>query len=81
MGIPKEVVKAAYRSQWEFIKNHIEQLPLKEIHSKEEFEKLRTNFNVPSLGKLCCTYDKFCSVNRGMEFLKNLKKDVQDKED
>lgn len=80
MGIPEEVVKAAYVSQWKFIKEHIEALPLKgRPISKEEFEKFRTNFNVPSLGKMSCTYDRYLTVKKGYEAIKKLK-DVQDKE-
>ena len=57
LGLPPQVVKEAYESYWTFIRNNIKALPLKEDLSKEEFDKLRTNFNVPSLGKLSCTYD------------------------
>jgi hypothetical protein len=80
-GIPKEVVKAAYKSQWEFIRQHIEELPLKEDLSKEEFDRLRTNFNVPSLGKMSCTYDRYIAVKKEFEVIKKLRNNVQDKKD
>ena len=41
------------------IKTTIEALPLKEDLTEEEFSKLRTNFNIPSLGKLSCTLNKY----------------------
>lgn len=59
LNINSTIVDKTYKAFWLFIRNTIEQLPLKEIESEEEFNKLRTNFNLPSLGKLNCTYNKF----------------------
>lgn len=59
LNIPYEVAKKAYYSSWEFIKDKIASLPLKEELSEEEFKQLRTSFNVPSIGKMACTYDKY----------------------
>ena len=80
LDIPYEVVNFAYRSYWEFIRNTIKNLDLNSINTEEEFNKLRTNFNVPSLGKLVCTYDKFCSIRRRKDYLKKLKEYVEIKE-
>lgn len=63
-GIDKDVVKEAYLSSWLFIKNKIESFPLKEDISVEDFNKLRTSFNIPSIGKLYSDYDK-------LKFLQN----------
>jgi hypothetical protein len=57
MNIPIEVVEFAYKSYWKFIRKTIQELPLKEDLSEEEFNRLKTNFNIVSLGKLSCTYD------------------------
>lgn len=73
VNIPKEVVNAAYKSYWEFIKKTIQSLPLKEDISEEEFNKLRTNFNIPSLGKLSCTYDRMMGVKKRFEYIKQLR--------
>ena len=81
LGIPEEVVNLAYRSSWNFIKQHIEVIPLKGELKKEEFEKLRTNFNIPSLGKMSCTYDRYLAVKKEFEVIKTLRKNVQDKKD
>ena len=62
MNIPVEVVELAYKSYWKFIRKTIQELPLKEDLSEEEFAKLRTNFNIVSLGKLSCTYDRYRRV-------------------
>lgn len=80
LGLPPQVVKEAYESFWTFIRNNIKALPLKEDLSKEEFDKLRTNFNVPSLGKLSCTYDRFIGIKKRLEYLNKLKDDYNNKE-
>ena len=59
LGISPDVVEKVYRAYWLYIKTTIEALPLKEDLTEEEFLKLRTNFNIPSLGKLGCTLDKY----------------------
>lgn len=79
-GIPEEVVNRAYRSMWKFIKLKAEEQPFmqEEELSKEEFDKLTPNFNIPSIGKLHCTYDRYIAIRHQQEFIKNMKKDVQD---
>ena len=57
LDIPKDVVKTAYYLFWEFIKVNIEELPLKEDITEEEFNKLSTSFNIPSLGKFYTNYE------------------------
>ena len=64
MGLPPEVVDTAYKSYWKFIKQTIQSLPLKDDISEEDFTKLRTNFNIPSLGKLTCTFDRMMGVKK-----------------
>jgi hypothetical protein len=80
LGLPPQVVKEAYESYWTFIRNNIKALPLKEDLSREEFDKLRTNFNVPSLGKLSCTYDRFIGIKKRLKYLNKLKDDYNNKE-
>jgi hypothetical protein len=80
LGLPPQVVKEAYESYWTFIRNNIKALPLKEDLSKEEFDKLRTNFNVPSLGKLSVTYDRFIGIKKRLKYLNKLKDDYNNKE-
>ena len=62
MNIPVEVVKEAYLSYWKFIRKTIQELPLKDNLSEEEFAKLKTNFNIVSLGKLSCNYDRYVKL-------------------
>lgn len=80
LGLPPQVVKEAYESYWTFIRNNIKALPLKEDLSKEEFDELRTNFNVPSIGKLSCTYDRMIGVKKRFEHIKKLRDDYNNQE-
>ena len=80
LGLPPKVVKEAYESLWTFIRNNIKALPLKEDLSKEEFDKLRTNFNIPSIGKLSCTYDRMIGVKKRFEHIRRLRNDYNNQE-
>ena len=80
LGLPPQVVKEAYESNWTFIRNNIKALPLKEDLSKEEFDKLRTNFNIPSIGKLSCTYDRMIGVKKRFEHIRRLRDDYNNQE-
>lgn len=73
-GISEDVVKEAYSSFWKFVRNTISDLPLKEDLTEEQFNELRTNFNIPSLGKLICTYDRYIGVKKKYKYLKKLRK-------
>jgi len=51
---------------------------LKDDISEEEFKKIKTNFNIPSLGKLYCTRDRYLRVKKRFEYINNLReKDVK----
>ena len=73
LGIPFEVVNVAYKSYWKFIKQTIQSLPLKDNLNEEEFAKLRTNFNIPSLGKLTCTFDRMMGVKKRFKYIRHIK--------
>jgi len=77
MGLPPEVVDTAYKSYWKFIKQTIQSLPLKDDISEEDFTKLRTNFNIPSLGKLTCTFDRMMGVKKRFKYIKRLRENVE----
>ena len=76
MGLPPEVVDTAYKSYWKFIKQTIQSLPLKDDISEEEFAKLKTNFNIPSLGKLYVTWNRLIGCKKRFEIIKKLGKNV-----
>lgn len=77
LNIPIKVVDRAYKSYWEFIKTTIQALPLKEDLNEDEFSKLRTNFNIPSLGKLVCTYDRMVGVKKRFNYIKKIREDAK----
>lgn len=62
LSLPEKVVEKTYRAYWSFIKSHIIELPLKQDLTEEQFNSLRTNFNLPNLGKLNCTYKRWVSI-------------------
>ena len=80
LGLPREVVKEAYESYWRYIRCTISELPLKNDLSEEEFNKLRTNFNVPSLGKLSCTYSRYKAIKDRNKYVKKLRDVSNNKE-
>lgn len=73
LDLPVELVDKTYRAFWLFINKSIQALPLKEELTEEEFNKLRTNFNIPSLGKLNCTYERMLNVKKRLEFIKQIR--------
>lgn len=81
LNLPEEVIEAAHKSFFEFIREKITELPLKEDLSEEEFNSLRTNFNIPSLGKLHCTYDRYVGVKERKKYLEKFKELYDHKED
>lgn len=72
-GIPYEVVDLAYKSYWKFVRDKIQELPLKDNISEEEMRTLKTNFNVPSLGKLSCTPERFFRVKKRLDYIKKFR--------
>lgn len=73
IGLPSNVVDKVYKLYWKFIRETIQRLPIKDNISKEEFSKLRTNFNIPSLGKLSCTYDRVKGVKERYKYIRSLR--------
>ena len=72
-GIPPDIVDKAYKAYWLYIRNSIQELPLKEDITDTEFLNLRTNFNIPSLGKLSCTLERYRGVKSKFEHIKNIR--------
>ena len=80
-GIPAEVVDKAYKAFWSYIRNSVQELPLKGELSEAEFLSLRPNFNIPSLGKLTCTYQRFIGVKERFNHIKKLRRNEEAEED
>lgn len=64
LNLPTDVVVKSYKAYWLFIRQTIEELPLKEDLDEETFSRLRTNFNIPNLGKLACTYERYIGIKK-----------------
>lgn len=74
IGIPIEIVDKVYKAFWLYIRNSVQELPLKEELTETEFLSLRPNINIPSLGKFTCTYDRYKGVKEKFNYIKTLKK-------
>lgn len=59
LNLPIEVVKIAYESFYQFIRETTKELPLKQI---DDIYDLKTSFNIPSIGKLYCNEKKFKKI-------------------
>lgn len=75
-GIPREIVDRTYRAYWRVIRKHITSLPLKEDLTDEEFMQLQPNINIPSIGKLYVTLDRYQRMKKAFNKYKELKEHV-----
>lgn len=73
MGISPDTVDKAYKAFWKYIRDTIQDIPLKDDMSEEEFIMLKPNFNIPSLGKLTCTYKKYKGIKEKFKHIKKLR--------
>lgn len=67
LNLPKTLVNKSYRAFWKAIREHIISLPLKEDLTDEEFLKLQPNVNIPSIGKLYITLDRYHGMKKHFE--------------
>ena len=68
LNLPFSLVKEVYKSYWYCLRENIKLLPLKEDLNEEEFNSLITNFNIPSLGKLCSTYSRYSNIKKSYNY-------------
>lgn len=73
LQLPERLVERTYKAYWRSIKEHITSLPLKDNLTEEEFGKLQPNVNIPSIGKLNVTYDKYKRTKKMFEIKSQLK--------
>lgn len=84
LDLPEDLVRNTYKSYWKVIKYIIESRQIKsesnKILSQEEFDNNVVNINIPSIGKLNCTYDKYQKVLTKFNLINNIKRreDVKD---
>lgn len=71
LGLSEEAVRNAYKAYWRFIREKIIGLNLKKNISEDEYNKLKTSFNLPSLGKLSCPYDRWERIRNNNNKISN----------
>lgn len=62
LGYDEEVVEAVYRSQWLYIREMIEKIPIKNTITREELEKYTLSFHVQKIGKFYTNYDRLLRI-------------------
>lgn len=73
LGLSKTMVNKIYQAYWQGVRDHIKDLPLKEDLTDEQFNNLRPNVNVPSIGKFYITSDRYHRIKKQTEYLNSLK--------
>lgn len=59
LGLPPLLVKRTYLAYWKVVKEHVVAQPFDEIEEAWEYNELRPNINIPSLGKLYVGLGRF----------------------
>ena len=78
LNLPEDLIKNTYMSYWKIVKDSIQSIPLKDINI-DQIKEYKTSINIPSLGKLSCTLDKYKRIKDRYNYIKNLKHDIKDK--
>lgn len=68
LELPIEVVREAYFSFWKFMRSKMREIPFNQDLTEEQFKEYRTSFNIPSLGKFTCSYDRMLNVKKSKEY-------------
>lgn len=59
LNMPRAEVEKIYKEYWKTVREYITSLPLKKGLTDEEFQALRPNVNIPSVGKFYVTLDRY----------------------
>ena len=84
LNLPEDLVRNTYKSYWKVIKQSIKSNDIKyskdSILTANEFNSKQMNINIPSIGKLNCTYDKYYKTIAKFNLINNIKRreDVKD---
>lgn len=78
LNIPIEVVREAYFSFWKFIRDKMREIPFNQEMTEEQFNEYRTSFNIPSLGKFSCSFERMLNVKKSKEYRKEKNGRIQD---
>ena len=72
---PEAKIEVIYRTYWKFIRDTFENIDIESILTKEDFDKLHTSINLPSLGKMSITWEKIEKYRRRKMYLDNMFKE------
>jgi hypothetical protein len=64
LNLPYQLVLNTYKAYWRSIRDSISLLPLKDQQDENSYSKLYTSYNIPSLGKLHCTYQEYLNKRK-----------------
>jgi hypothetical protein len=78
LSLPKKFVDMVYRAYWKAVREHIAALPLKDDLTDEEFSKLQPNVNIPSIGKLYVTSERYRWCKDKFEYIRQLRENQKD---
>lgn len=73
LNVPIELVENTYKAYWNFIRITIEKLPLKTELTQLEYRNLRTNINIPSLGKLYVTWNRYIGIRNRFNIINKIR--------
>lgn len=77
LHLPKRFVDKVYRAYWKAVNEHITALPLKDDLTDEEFSKLQPNVNIPSIGKLYVTGERYRWCKDKFEYIRQLRENQE----
>jgi len=67
-------VELMIKEPYEFIREKTKELTFEDDLTKEEFNKMKTNFNIPSIGKLYASHYLYNKIQENKKKKKNLYK-------
>lgn len=62
LGYDEDVVEAVYRSQWLYIREKIEEIPIQNTMTKEDLDNYTLSFHVQKIGKFYTNYDRLVKI-------------------
>lgn len=72
--IPEDIVQLIVSLNWKFIREKIQDIDISSIKSKEDLDKIKSSFNLPSFGKLYTSIEKINKLRNQYNFLLNKEK-------
>lgn len=66
-GLPISVVEDVVSSPYEFIRNQSKKIEFKDDMTREEFDSMKTNFNIPSIGKLYASHFLYDNIQKNKD--------------